>query len=104
MEINYVNGLTSIGKGLQPVEKWVAGKGRPQEEESAGQDKVDLSNHGRDIARQNNLIDDLINAVPDVRESRVDEMLFAIESGIYDAKAEQVAEKIMGGDLLDEII
>jgi flagellar biosynthesis anti-sigma factor FlgM len=100
MEINYTNNLTSIGRGCQSVEKWISEKGRQAGADAAGFDRVDLSNNVRGISLFNNMI----NAVPDVRESRVEEVLLAIESGTYDVNAEQVAEKIIGGDLLNEII
>jgi len=101
MEINPTNFLTSLGKKYQPAEIQIAGKDRqPYAQKAPGTDKVELSNYGRDISRLN----DLINAVPDVRESRVEEVIFTMESGAYNVKAEQVAEKIMGGDLLDRFI
>ena len=100
MEINYTNVLTSLGKRFQPAEKWDTGKDRSTGLEAARFDRVDLSNQVRDISRLN----DLVNAVPDVRTSRVEEVRFTIENGTYDIKAEQIAEKIMGGDLLDELI
>ena len=102
MEINYANVLPPLGKKFQPAEKWDrdTGKGRSTGVETARFDRVDLSNHVKDISRLN----DLINSVPDVRESRVEEINFTIESGTYDVKAEQIAEKIMGGDLLNELI
>ena len=101
MEINYMNVSTPLGKKIQVAEKWGTGKGRSTGVETAGFDRVDLSNHVRGIISR---INDLINSVPDVRGSRVEELSFTIESGTYDVKPEQIAEKIMGGDLLNEII
>ena len=101
MEINPTNILTLLEKKYRPVEIQVAGKDRqPYANKALERDKVELSNYGRDVSR----INDLINAVPDVRESRVEEVIFTMESGAYNVKAEQVAEKIMGGDLLNEFI
>ena len=99
--ITLTNSLTSLEKKYQPAEMQVAGKDRqPYTNKASGLDKVELSNYGRDVSR----IKDLIHAVPDVRESRVEEVIFTMESGAYNVKAEQVAEKIMGGDLLNEFI
>ena len=101
MEINFTNSLTSLEKKYQTADIQIAGKDRRlNAEKASGLDKVELSNYGRDISR----LDDLINAVPDIRESRVEEIIFTMESGSYNVKAEQVAEKIMGGDLLDKFI
>jgi flagellar biosynthesis anti-sigma factor FlgM len=100
MEIDRTNNLMSLGKTFQTAETQVAEKDRRTGTDAAEFDRVDLSNHVKDISRLN----DLINAVPDVRESQVNEVRFAIEGGTYDVRAEQVAEKIMGGNLLDETI
>ena len=99
--INPTNILTSLEKKYQPAEIQIAGKDRqPHANKASGLDKVELSNYGSDASRLN----DLIYAVPDVRGSRVEEVIFTMESGSYNVKAEQVAEKIMGGDILDEFI
>jgi len=98
MEVNIMNALIPLEKKSHPVMLPVV-KDRQIRVETTGQDKVELSNHGKDITR----FIDLINAVPDIRELRVEEMHSAIESGIYNVKAEQVAQKIIGGDLLHEL-
>ena len=101
MEINPTNSLSSLEKKFQPAEIQIAGKDRqPYAKKASVLDKVELSNYGRNISH----INDLIYAVPDVRESRVEEVIFTMESGAYNVRAEQVAEKIMGGDLLNEFI
>lgn len=102
MEINSANILlTLLEKKYPPAEIQIVGKDRqPYAQKALGLDKVELSNYGRDVSRLN----DLIYAVPDVRESRVEEVIFTMESGAYDVKVEQVAEKIMGGDILDKFI
>jgi len=49
--------------------------------------------------------DDMICTVPDAGELIVEEVLSSIGSGTYyNVKAEQIAEKIMKGDLLNERI
>jgi flagellar biosynthesis anti-sigma factor FlgM len=97
MEIYAMNGLPPIEKKFHPVIQFSV-KDRLVRAEKTNQDKLELSNHGKDITH----FMDLINAVPDVREFRVEEMHSAIESGAYNVKAEQVAQKIMVGDLLQE--
>ena len=98
MDINSTNSLTSLGKEFRPTVQ-VTGKERRTGTE-AEPDKVDLSSLGKGISRFN----DLIHAVSGVREAWVEKARFSIESGTYDVKAEQVAEKIIGGDLFNETI
>jgi len=93
MEVNIMNVLMPIEKKSYQAIQTVL-YDRQIRKETQGQDKVELSNHGRDITR----LIDLINAVPDVRELHVEKTISAIESGIYNVKAEQVAQKIIGGD------
>jgi len=45
----------------------------------------------------------LIQSAPDVREDRINQVRSEIESGTYNIKAEKIAEKIVGGSLLDEV-
>ena len=75
------------------------GKDRQAGAGTVESDKARVSGHGRDIPGLNNLI----NSVPDIREFKVEEVLSAIENGTYNVKMEQVAEKIMGGNLFNEI-
>ena len=61
-------------------------------------DRLELSVESREISH----LQDLIRSTPDVRESRIQEIRNQIESGTYNVKAEKIAEKIVGGNLLDE--
>jgi negative regulator of flagellin synthesis FlgM len=62
-------------------------------------DRIELSVRSRELMH----LDELIRSVPDVREAKVEQVRQAIESGTYNVRAEQVAEKILGGHLIDEI-
>jgi len=62
-------------------------------------DRVELSVQSRKIQH----IDELIRATPDVREDRVEQVRRSIENGTYNVKAEQVADKILCGNVFDEI-
>ncbi len=62
-------------------------------------DRLELSVKSREISHRQ----ELIQSTPDVREWRIQEVRQQIESGTYNAKAEKIAEKIVGGNLLDEI-
>ncbi|MDR1726316.1 MAG: flagellar biosynthesis anti-sigma factor FlgM [Acidobacteriota bacterium] len=99
MEINATNLLTALGKEIQPTE--VQGAGKPQRPEIAADetDKLELSERSRDMARMN----ELIQSVPDVRDSVVDAVRLSIKNGTYSVKADEIAEKIVGGDLLDKL-
>ncbi len=62
-------------------------------------DRLELSVKSREISH----LQDLIRSTPDVRDWRIQEVRHQIESGTYSAKAEKIAEKIIRGNLLDEI-
>jgi negative regulator of flagellin synthesis FlgM len=62
-------------------------------------DRVELSVRSREMQH----IQDLIQSTPDVREGVVERVRQSIQSGTYNVKAEQVAEKILGGNLIDQV-
>lgn len=62
-------------------------------------DRVELSVRSREI--QN--LGALIQSTPDVREGVVQQVRQSLQNGTYNVKAEQVADKILGGDFIDEI-
>jgi flagellar biosynthesis anti-sigma factor FlgM len=66
---------------------------------SPDRDRVELSVRSREIQH----IDELIRSTPDVREGVVERVRRSLENGTYNVKAEQVAEKILGGNLIDQI-
>ena len=66
---------------------------------TADPDRAEFSVRSREI--QN--IDDLIQSTPDVREGVVERVRRSIENGTYNVRAEQIAEKILGGNLFDKI-
>ncbi|MFH1573520.1 MAG: flagellar biosynthesis anti-sigma factor FlgM [Acidobacteriota bacterium] len=65
---------------------------------TADHDRIEISVRSREFQH----LDDLIQSIPDVREARVQEIRLALERGTYNVRAEQVADKIIGGLLLDE--
>ncbi len=62
----------------------------------AASDRIELSVRSRDLEL-------MIQSTPDIREARVEQVRQAIESGTYNVKAEMIADKIVGGNLIDEI-
>ncbi len=66
---------------------------------TAAADRVEFSVRSRQI--QN--IDELIQSTPDVREGVVEQVRRSIANGTYNVRAEQIAEKILGGNLFDQL-
>jgi negative regulator of flagellin synthesis FlgM len=99
MEINGTNPLAGIHKMQRIDSPQQPERTRKDGEIQPDSDRLELSVQSREISH----LDELIRSAPDVRESRVEEVRRAIESGTYNVKAEKIAEKIIGGDLLDEI-
>ena len=66
---------------------------------AADPDRAEFSVRSREI--QN--INDLIQSTPDVRGGVVERVRRSIENGTYNVRAEQIAEKLLGGNLLDQI-
>ena len=62
-------------------------------------DRLELSTRSLDIQH----IDELIQSTPDVREGLVEQVRNSIQNGTYNVKAEQVADKILSGNLIDQI-
>lgn len=100
MEINGTNPLIVLNKNMQRLEspqkaeQSVKSGGAPSET-----DRLELSIRGREISHLN----DLIQSTPDVRENRIEQVRRELENGTYNVKAEKIAEKIIGGNLLDEV-
>jgi negative regulator of flagellin synthesis FlgM len=100
MEINGTN-PSIVNPNPQRVE---SSQGTQRSSQSGGgqnpdSDRLELSTTSREISH----LEELIRSTPDVRQARIDEVHRQIESGTYNVKAEKIAEKIIGGDLLDEI-
>ncbi len=100
MEINGTNPWI-VNPNLQRVESSHEAErsSKTGQGQNPDSDRLELSIKGREISH----LDELIRSTPDVRESRVEEVRRQIESGTYNVKAEKIAEKIVGGSLLDEI-
>jgi negative regulator of flagellin synthesis FlgM len=100
MEINGTNPLIGLNNNVQRIEA----SQQPERVQKSGEvhsdvDRLELSVQSRDISH----LEELIRSTPDVRESRIEEVRGELEKGTYNVKAEKIAEKIIGGNLLDEI-
>ncbi len=103
MEINSKNTLA----GLNPSVQRIDGQQHAQRSQKTGgenptssSDRIELSVRGREIQHLN----DLIRSTPDIREAKVEQIRNAVESGTYNVKAEKIADKIIGGNVIDEIL
>jgi negative regulator of flagellin synthesis FlgM len=100
MEINNSNPLIISKNGVQRLdspqqpERTLKGSGAQTDS-----DRLEISVRSREIAH----LDELIRSTPDVREDKIEKVRKEIEAGTYNVKAEKIAEKILGGNLLDEI-
>ena len=100
MEINGTNPLIGLKKEVQRLESTVQPERSQQSVcERSDSDRLELSIRSREISH----LEELIRSTPDVREARVEEVRRSIEGGTYNVKAERIAEKIIGGNLLDEV-
>jgi negative regulator of flagellin synthesis FlgM len=100
MEINGSNPLIGLTKDVQRLD---SSRQSTRTSNSSGEyadsDRLELSVRSLEISH----LEDLARSTPDVRESRVEQVRSDVESGTYNIKAEKIAEKIIGGNLLDEV-
>jgi negative regulator of flagellin synthesis FlgM len=101
MEISGKNPLIVLNPNVQRLDLQQAPHAQKSSDETPrlSSDRIELSVRSREIQH----LDELIRSTPDVRESKVEQIRSAIESGTYNVKAEKIAEKILGGSLVDEI-
>jgi len=100
MEINGKNPLISLNNNVQRLGiSQQSERAQKHGGEHSDSDRLELSVRSREISH----LDELIRSTPDVRENRIEQVRREIESGTYNVKAEKIAEKIIGGNLLDEI-
>lgn len=100
MEINGNTPLIGLNKNVQRLDS----PQQPERVQKGGgaqsdADRLELSVRSLEISH----LEDLIRSIPDVREERVAQVRKDIESGTYNIKAEKIAEKIIGGNRLDEV-
>lgn len=103
MEINGNKSLVNLNASLQKLDlqqqnqrsaKAGAGSSSPDS------DRIELSVKSREIQH----LDALIHSTSDVREAKVEQLKAAVQSGTYNVKAEAIADKIIGGSLLDQTL
>ncbi len=102
MEINGKNPLIPLNPGVQRLDtqQSAARAQKPTNGDAkVGSDRIELSIRSREIQQ----LDELIRSAPDVREAKVEQIRSAIENGTYNVKAEMIADRILGGNLIDEV-
>jgi negative regulator of flagellin synthesis FlgM len=101
MEINGTNPLIVSNNNVQRIESsQLTGRAPQRSGDNSGSDQLDLSVRSQEMSR----IQELAQSISDVRESKVAQIRGAIESGTYNVKAEKIAEKIINGNQLNEIL
>ena len=103
MEINGKNPLVAFNPGVQRVDSGQPQTARTQRAGEEGSepdaDRIELSIRSREVQQ----LDEMIRSTPDVRADKVEQVRRALENGTYNVKAEMIAEKIIGGGIIDEI-
>jgi negative regulator of flagellin synthesis FlgM len=99
MVINGTNPLIGLNKNVQRLDAPKLSERTQSGGESPSSDRLELSIRSREIGR----LQELVQSTPDVRDFKVEQIRGEIERGTYNVRAEKIAEKIIGGNLLDEI-
>ena len=100
MEIHSTNPLIVLKNGVKQLEApQQSERTLKSSSEQSGSDRLELSTQSREIAHLN----ELIQSTPDIREDKVEKARRELENGTYNAKAEKIAEKILRGNLLDDV-
>ncbi len=103
MEINGSKPLVGLNASLQKLDLQQQNQQQPKTgvaNSSSSSDRIELSVRGREIQH----LDSLILSTPDIREAKVEQVRSAIENGTYNVKAEKIADKILGGNLIDQVL
>ncbi len=105
MEINGSKPLVGLNANLQKLDLQQQQQNQRspktgEENSTTERDRIDLSVRSQEIQH----INSLILSTPDIREAKVEGVRSAIENGTYNVKAEKIADKILGGNLIDQIL
>ena len=102
MEIDGKNPLVGLNANFQRIDAQSQYQKAPQSSEESSKsenDRIELSVRSREIQH----IDELIQSTPDIREAKVEQIRSAVENGTYNVKAEKIAKKLIGGNLIDGV-
>ena len=102
MEINSKNALAGLNPSIQRIDvpQHAQRSQKPAgDNPTSSSDRIELSVRGREIQH----LAELIRSTPDIREAKVEQIRNAVESGTYNVKAEKIADKILGSNVIDQI-
>jgi len=102
MEINGKNPLVNLDANVQRLDyqqQQKRSQGTAEENPRSDSDRIELSVKSREIQQ----LDALIRSTPDVRMDKVEQLRSAVQNGTYNVKAEMIADKIIGGNVIDEV-
>jgi len=96
---NSLPGLNGAIDRIENSERQARVDRQERQSAPAKSDRLELSIRGREIQQ----LDSLIQSSPDVRTEKVEQIRSAIANGTYNVKAEKIADKIISGNLIDQI-
>jgi flagellar biosynthesis anti-sigma factor FlgM len=100
MEMKVTNPLIGLNNNVQRIDSsQQAGRAQQSSGGNPASDQLVLSDRSREMSH----FEELAQSVSDVREAKVAQIRGEIESGNYNVKAEKIAEKMIEGNLVDEI-
>ena len=101
MEINGNNPLIGLKSNVQPLDgtQHSVRTSKSVGDRVSGSDRLELSVQSREAMH----LEELIRSAPDIREAKIEQIQKDLQAGTYNVKAEMIAEKIIGGNLLDEV-
>jgi negative regulator of flagellin synthesis FlgM len=102
MEIDGRNPLAGLNSNLPRIDVQTPNQRvqrTSEESPSSDNDRIELSVRSREILH----LDEMIRSTPDIREAKVEQVRSAIQNGTYNVRAEKIADKIIGGNLIDEV-
>jgi negative regulator of flagellin synthesis FlgM len=102
MEIDGNNPLVGLNSNLHRADLQAPSQKvqKPSEDgPSPGNDRIELSVRSREILH----LDEMVRSTPDVRVAKVEQVRDAIQNGTYNVKAEKIADKMVGGSLIDRV-
>lgn len=93
--VNHIGSFHKVDGGQE------AAKRRAQDQQDPrSAEQIDLSPRAQEIAK----VQQVLEATPDVRSSRVEELKAAIDAGTYRVSSEDVAESVLRQNILDWIV
>lgn len=100
MKINDQKTSIELNNYLKGVDGNVKRQAAQVKKAGDGGDKVEISVKSKDIQKARQIVD----AVPEVRDDKVNEIKKSLESGTYTVKSGAIAENIIKKSLIDTVL